>query len=383
MRRQIPRNVQFSVSPTWGESRLRHATSGSGTGAGVTLDSGQLLLSTGTDGTGNYELKTRRRGQYRAGTFAEAGLGVELPAMPTGSQDAKWGYFDDSNGVGFGVDSDGIYIFRRSGGTQQTKVYQDNWNLDTLDTHGRSGLDLREQAGNVYNIRFEWYGHGEIVWRVDTLDEEENRRPPVPVHREVIDGELSLEDPNQPIKVIAENNGTASNLDVRVSEMQFSLLGDGGIVDRRQTTALRRGYTLSSPDTWEPVIAVQKQSTLNGQPNSPLVWAIRQMMIASDTSEMRVTADADTSAPYGGLEQVDASETAIQADTSIALADINSAGRMITHSVVSAGAQGNSSNTLEKNTRIPVIEESETVMWVRSTTTATFDVVSFSFEEEW
>jgi len=380
MRQQIPRNVQFSVSPTYGVTRLHHETTSNGTGAGVTPDSGELVVSSGTDSSGAAMLRTRQRGQYRGGTEAEAGIGVGMGTVPSGDQDAKWGYFDDTNGFGFGRDSAGLYIFRRSGGNQETKVYQVNWNQDPLNTNGLSGLGVDMQDGHVFNLRFDWYGHGAIKWVISPSDKSNQRRPDVVVHREIVRPGLSIEDPNQPIQATVSNNGTASALDVRVSEMQFSLLGDGGVVQRRMTPFIERGYTLGSADTWESVIALRKKASVGsaGAVPSPTVQVSDIGAVADKLSEVRVLVDADVSGvTWADPEGVPSDETAVERSTGTSFT-VNDAGVPIASAAVERGESGSIEPRGQTN-----IGSAVALVQVRSGNNTAFEVVSVTVDQQW
>ena len=148
---------RFNLKPTWGLSNLRDSTT-LGSGSTIAESSGEFKLSTGTNTAGSALLETKERGQYQAGTMGEAGIAIRIPTDPAGDAFAEWGYWDQTNGFGFGVDFTGIYVFYETGGTQ-TKTYQTDWNTDVLDGTGSSGLTLDLADGNIFEIAFVWYGH--------------------------------------------------------------------------------------------------------------------------------------------------------------------------------------------------------------------------------
>lgn len=49
----------------------------------------------------------------------------------------------------------------------QTWVTQDNWNVDTMDGNGPSGMTLDQTKGNVYRIQFQYLGYGMITFSIE------------------------------------------------------------------------------------------------------------------------------------------------------------------------------------------------------------------------
>jgi hypothetical protein len=75
------------------------------------------------------------------------------------------GYFDDLNGLFFKNDSGTISINLRSndsGSPVDTTIIQNNWNIDTLDGNGKSGINLNFNKTQLFVIDFEWLGVGRI-----------------------------------------------------------------------------------------------------------------------------------------------------------------------------------------------------------------------------
>lgn len=81
------------------------------------------------------------------------------------------------SGIGVGAKS-GVYSFSHAtatativqteAGAAKTNDYtaQANFNKDTLDGNGVSGMTINPQAGNVYEITFQWLGFGNISFKV-------------------------------------------------------------------------------------------------------------------------------------------------------------------------------------------------------------------------
>lgn len=76
------------------------------------------------------------------------------------------GYGDDKNGVFFGQDGLGIFVLLRSNvsGTvsDARKIYQQDWNKDSINGAGPSGLDFDFTKAHIYAIDMEWLGVGRV-----------------------------------------------------------------------------------------------------------------------------------------------------------------------------------------------------------------------------
>lgn len=76
------------------------------------------------------------------------------------------GYGDAENGVFFGQDGGGNYVLLRSKSTgtvsDARKVYQSEWNIDTMDKYGPSGITFDPTKTNIFIIDIEWLGVGRV-----------------------------------------------------------------------------------------------------------------------------------------------------------------------------------------------------------------------------
>lgn len=75
------------------------------------------------------------------------------------------GYFDDNNGIFLRLTSAGAAFVLRSnvsGSVNDTPVTQANWNIDSLDGNGPSGLTLDLSKVHILVIDFQWLGVGAV-----------------------------------------------------------------------------------------------------------------------------------------------------------------------------------------------------------------------------
>ena len=75
------------------------------------------------------------------------------------------GYFDDENGVYFKHNNGNTYVAIRSstsGSVENREVLQSNWNIDTMDGNGPSGITLDISKTQIFYIDIEWLGVGTV-----------------------------------------------------------------------------------------------------------------------------------------------------------------------------------------------------------------------------
>lgn len=376
MRLQVPTSVQFSLKPTWGVSRIRDLIS-TANGGTVAETGGEIQVSSSTNANGTATLTTNERGQYRPGTWGEPSVGVRIPQSGnlSGSQEWKAGYYDGNNGLGWGEDATSVYTFRQSGGNE-TKYRPSDWQVGAITPE-----DLRN--GLVLHVLFRWYGHGPARWFGEPKLVAEHYANERQIDHRIWPEEISLVDPNQPLRVEVDNGGTSgSDLSVFIGGRQFALWGQGRRgFEQRGTPLTERGYTITSTDTWESVVAVRKKDTFgpSGRPNTVRVVEARFNAIASKLSEMRVTYDATVSgATWTAPEDVDPTETAVErsSGTSFTTSD---QGRPIDNALIDQGG-----GALSLSERVPLGDETTMLLQVRSaTSSATFDSILGILQEQW
>lgn len=341
----IPKKTQFDEQITsskrqiinlksiYGLSALRdvQTTTGSATIANAT---GEYKLTTTVNGDDKAILESAERGRYYAGQDAQAGIGVRISDTPTGNQVSRWGYYDDNDGFGFGVDATDLFIFDRKGGTE-TKVYQSNWNVDKLDGTGSSGLNLTIADGAIYHINFSWYGYGTIVYEVVYFDSTTKEQKSVIVHRIRKTSSVSIEDPNLPIRAEIENATTGAIFDsMYVGGRQFSTFGD--LANPRRITSERNLNLLSIGNTPVPLVSFRRKSAFE----SISVKVSDLDIITNFDAIIDVRLDTTlTGASFGTPTNYSASETALESDTS---ATAVSGGEILYSTLVVSAGSGNS-----------------------------------------
>lgn len=294
----------ISLKSNYGLSELRDFTTVTGSGAvSNTIGDGTYSVSTGATASSTASLSSVERGRYSAGTVAISGSGVRIPTLPTGEQVARWGYFDADDGFGFGIDADGMFLFRRKGGVD-TVVRREDWD-DPLDGTGFSGKSIEPTKLHVYRIPFRWYGSGPAWFEVSTSDEMDL----ITCHTFSDNDGVIINDPNLPITVETENGATAADMTAEVAGRQFSIMGRYD-PNRRVTSEYRLARSVGT--TFVPLISFD-QKTDYASVSVKLSGLDLVVTGAAIIWQLRVGSTL-TGATFGAPSDTPATETALEFD---------------------------------------------------------------------
>lgn len=115
-------------------------------------------------------------------------------------------------------------------GADTTNVWvpQEDWEVDPMDGSGPSGVIIDPTKGNVFQIRYQWLGFGQIEWSI----EDPIKGTLIPVHAEAYANANtvpSLQNPTLPLHVMSKNMANTSDLTVKIGSM--SAFVEGKTVD--------------------------------------------------------------------------------------------------------------------------------------------------------
>lgn len=339
--RVAERTKLIDLKSLYGLSAYRDIATTAGSGAVTNaVGGGEYKLATTASGTDSATLESAERGRYVSGCPGEAGIGLRVSAAPVGDQVARWGYYDDNDGFGFGVDADGLFVFTRKAGSDEI-TRQADWNNDKLDGTGPSKLALDLADGNVFQLVFTYYGHGPCYFEV-LINDANARQRKIIVHRFKRNGALVVENPNLPLRAEVANGGTATAFDgVYVAGRQYSVVGS--YEPNRRITSERRLALASIGTTPLPTVTMRRKSAY--QSVSAKVEGMDVIADANMLIEVRLN-PALTGATYGTPTNHSATETAMEADTS---ATAVSGGEIVYSGLITSGGQGNSVGSMAVN----------------------------------
>lgn len=299
-----------SLKSNYGFSDLRDKRTivGSGTVTNNVGD-GRYLLSTGTTPNSVAILDSVERGRYVSGSIGLPGIGTKIAQDIQGGESARWGYFNDDGGFGFGVDIAGVFVFRRYLAVD-TKLYQQDWD-DPLDGTGPSGAVFSLNDVDIYRMPFRWYGAGPVVFEI--AGNATNSDTLVVAEISAGDGEPIVSDPNLPIRMEIRNDINGRDISSSVYGRQFSILGRYA-PNRRSTGVFKIGQSIGT--TFVPLVSFrQKQDYASVSVKSGAI----ESLVSNSNIILQVRVGATLGgATYNALtdpdQAVPATETAVEFD---------------------------------------------------------------------
>jgi len=242
-------------------------------GGSVSQVNAEYVVTTGAQANSTADLRSRERGSYVCGLGAMAEVSCRMPTVPVGQQFGEWGYFDDNDGFGFGVEPAGVYVFHQSAGVK-TKISQADWNVDKIDGTTHSGVMLTMSLGNVFVIDLTYFGYGIVEWTM-LIQDDSGRQRKVVVHRYKTDGALNTQNPNMPLRVRTSNGTATTAFSLVIGGRAFSVLGNYAPYQRLVSHTIG-AYALASTTAPQYVMTIRHKDTASFN-------AIRCMMQGIDT----------------------------------------------------------------------------------------------------
>lgn len=283
--------VQFSIDPSKGLTRERYAWYSNGTifdSTHFSNDPGEIGIATGTSGSDTARVRSAFAGQYVSQTLAQPGHAVRIDSenvnidanglVSLSHGNVKIGpYMHDGTQVteGFFIefDSSGTRFVRVRGGTRETEVAQQNWNLDTMTGDGSSsnpsGDQLDPSEMYIYNYPFTWYNSGRLAIGISKTTGVPNPQQTQLWHAFSPSGEPNLNTANLPVQVLFDNDGTGQSLSGSLGGCQFSIYGGEGITQKRSTNLIENDIAINATrndpidppaQPGDPIFAIKREA---------------------------------------------------------------------------------------------------------------------------
>lgn len=140
--------------------------SGGGISSSHSVNEAAVTITSTANTAGKFTRQTFMRFNYQPGKSQL----ILMSGILSGSVDGdgvvrRIGLFDDNNGIFFENNSGIVGITRRtnvSGSPVDNNVSQSNWNLDSMDGKGPSGISVDWTKTQIFLIDFEWLGVGRV-----------------------------------------------------------------------------------------------------------------------------------------------------------------------------------------------------------------------------
>lgn len=311
-----------------------NATNGSGNVAHDANASLRTFTISSTSGDYVYS-ETKRVFPYQPGkslqvlqtfVFAEGKEGLRQRA----------GYFTTGNGVYLELDGTDLYLIKRSsssGVLDETEVLQTNWNLDTLDGTGPSGLTLDISKAQIFWQEYEWLGVGSVRcgFAINGVF--------VAVHQ--FDHANSIESTYMttaalPLRYEIENtSGTASNSSMK--QICATVISNGGYNRSTENWTATRSTGVSTSGTVKPLVALRMAS---GRTDSVIVPGGVAVGLEDVTGVVEWQIIRNPSSLTGASYVTHPNSTNVQYDVS---ANAISGGSVVRSGIITSSNQGASS----------------------------------------
>lgn len=184
--------------------------SGSGTTSTYSKPMARSRLAVSETTAGKRVRQTYMRFNYQPGKSQLIFLTTVMSSAETTGITAGVGMFDDDNGLFFQIDGTNLRAVTRtsaSGTAVDVSVDQTDFNMDTLDGNGPSGVTLDPTKTQIIVIDFEWLGVGRVRmgFVIDGL---------IIYCHEFLNAnsltEVYMSTPNLPLRYEIENDGTGA-----------------------------------------------------------------------------------------------------------------------------------------------------------------------------
>ena len=141
--------------------------------------------------------------------------------------------------------STGVYTETQAGAAHTLNwTYQEDWNIDSMDGNGPSGINMDWSKLNIFQVNFRWLGAGEIRWAI----ENPNTGDMMFIHHEHYSNrntDVHLDNPSFKIGYIAANLSANTVTDAHVSGASMMAAIEGLIVDNSFTNSATSGTQTS------------------------------------------------------------------------------------------------------------------------------------------
>jgi len=247
--------------------------------ATITTTNGMAILTTGAQVNSVATLVTKEYVKYRPGQGSMSRFTALFTTGVAGSTQTAGVFGDGVDGLGFGYNGTSYGIIYRHSGTD-TWIPQAQWNTDTMLGGTTSGKVLVPTNLNVYQVKFQYLGGGNIFYYV--LNDYTGRWVMVHIVRNA--GNLTapnLRNPSMPVQLDVRNTTNTSALVIKTASVgQFlegprHFLGPRGAID-----AVNTGVAAT---TQTNLFALRNAASYNGITNYAITH-LRQISISANSS---------------------------------------------------------------------------------------------------
>lgn len=186
-----------------------------------------------------------------------------LFAAPKTNLRQRIGYFGDENGIFLEQDDSAVSIVLRSnitGSVVDTKIAQSNWNVDSLDGTGPSGVTLDLTKVQLMWVDFEWLGVGSVRFGFAINGQ---FIPCHAFHHANLIESTYMTTASLPVRQEITNTGATSGAS-QAKQICSTVISEGGYELRGRQhavgTPITSSYALDNAGTYYPVVSIRLKS---------------------------------------------------------------------------------------------------------------------------
>jgi hypothetical protein len=249
------------------------------------------------------------------------------------------GYFDDYDGIYFEQGgSNGKLSFNiLSSLNGLTSISQNNWNIDTLNGSGPSGIQIDITKTQLVFIDMQWLGVGRVRcgFAINGLH--------INCHEFYNANKLStvyISNPSLPIRCMSSNIGPSST-GGSMDQICSTVISEGGYAENGIDYAINSAYITINQNTSYPVLSIRLANTFNGYLNRVIVRITNIEVISTSqpVSYTVVKVDSTSNLSGGTWTNVDTT-SAVQYLTGTGISVSGSLTNIIAAGVIAAGGNG-------------------------------------------
>jgi len=240
----------------WEESLV-----GTGATVGIVTAQGLINIGIGTTSGDSVIRETTKVFSYQPGKSLLV-LNTFVPATPKENLRQRIGYFGADNGMYFEIDGTTAYFVERSLSTgTETRVAQEDWNVDKLDGTGVSGITLDKTKAQILWMDIEWLGLGTV--RMGFVINGVMRHCHSFHHANLIQSTY-ITTASLPLRYEIANTGITTSSST-LKQVCSTVISEGGYelrgLQQAVGTPITSPYVLSAAGTFYPVISIRLKSS--------------------------------------------------------------------------------------------------------------------------
>ena len=247
---------RYKDNNLWEESLV-----GTGATVGIVTSQGLINIGIGTTAGCSAIRETTKVFSYQPGKSLLI-LNTFVPATPKENLRQRIGYFGADNGMYFEIDGTDVYFVERSLSTgTETRVLQDDWNVDKLDGTGPSGITLDTAKAQILWMDIEWLGLGTV--RIGFVINGRMIHCHSFHHANII--QLTyITTASLPLRYEIANTGITTSSSI-LKQVCSTVISEGGYelrgLQQAIGTPIQTPYTLSVAGTFYPIISLRLKSS--------------------------------------------------------------------------------------------------------------------------